>query len=268
LFSKLNELYSKGFCHLQESFYLSLLIIVSIMEQALSQLKNLRILYEDNHLIAIHKLPGWLAQGDETGDLTAADRVKAYIKVRYKKPGDVFLGIIHRLDRPVGGVLLFARTSKALTRMNDLFRNREIVKTYLAVTKERPKIEKGKLSNYLLKDKDFNKTKVFESNQSSRSKNAKLAETDYQLEAVADGHFLFQLNPITGRPHQLRAQLAHIGCPIVGDLKYGFPTPINDASIALHCSALSFIHPVKKERITIESTPPKTMPWSPFRQLF
>lgn len=238
------------------------------MNRALQDLKNLRVLFEDNHLIAIHKLPGWLAQGDETGDQTAADRVKSYIKVRYKKPGEVFLGIIHRLDRPVSGVLLFARTSKALTRMNELFRNREVEKTYYAITRERPALERGELEHFLLKDRDFNKTKVFESNQSSRSKHAKKAITRYELLAVANGHHLFKLHPITGRPHQLRAQLAHIKCPIVGDMKYGFPTPNPDGSIALHCREMSFMHPVKKEIISIVADPPETEVWRPFRHLF
>lgn len=237
------------------------------MAQGLDLLKDLRILYEDNHLIAVYKLPGWLVQGDETGDLTVAERVKSYIKIRYKKPGDVFLGVIHRLDRPVSGVLLFARTSKGLSRMNELFRERKIKKTYLALAREKPELEKGKWVDYLLKDRELNKTKVFPDNQSNRSKHAKKAETEYEIIGRNEGQYLFKLNPVTGRPHQLRAQMAHAGCPIVGDLKYGYPNPNPDASIALHCWKMEFIHPVKKEPLLIEADLPDARHWKPFVQL-
>jgi 23S rRNA pseudouridine1911/1915/1917 synthase len=233
----------------------------------LDQLRNLRVLYEDNHLIAVYKLPGWLVQGDQTGDLTVAERVKSYIKIRYKKPGDVFLGTIHRLDRPVSGALLFARTSKGLSRMNELFRERKINKTYVALTRQRPALENGKLVHYLLKDREQNKTKVFESNQSNRSKNAKKAETHYQIIGRTEGLYLLKLMPVTGRPHQLRAQLGYIGCPIVGDLKYGYSTALPDASIALHCLRMEFVHPVKKEPLVISADLPDRQPWRDFAHL-
>jgi 23S rRNA pseudouridine1911/1915/1917 synthase len=224
---------------------------------------KLEIIYEDNHLIAVNKPAGWLVQGDITGDKPISDEVKAYIKERYKKPGDVYLGLIHRLDRPVSGVVIFARTSKALTRMNKLFQDREMKKKYWAITAVRPDPLEGHLTHYLLKDTTVNKTKAFD-RLSNKAKNAKKSELDYFLKAGLAGHHLLEINPLTGRPHQIRAQLAKIGCPIRGDLKYGYDEPNKNGSIHLHCREMSFIHPVKKEPVTIRAEVPKDQIWRLF----
>ena len=228
-----------------------------------TSMENVQIIYEDNHLIAVNKPAGWLVQGDETGDLPLSEWVKGYIKQRYKKPGDVFLGVIHRLDRPVSGVVVFARTSKALTRMNKLFQNREVKKTYLAITKERPNPLSGQLTHYILKDRARNVAKAYEK-VGNRTKEAKKSELDYEMVAEIDNHHLIRVNPITGRPHQIRVQLSMIDCPIVGDLKYGFRQPNHDGSICLHCRNISFIHPVKKEQVTIQADLPESIYWKPF----
>lgn len=223
----------------------------------------LEILYEDNHLVAINKPAGLLVHGDKTGDRTLADLAKGYIKRRYKKPGDVFLGIIHRLDRPTSGVTIFARTSKGLERMNKIFRERNIQKTYWAITGKRPKPFKGHLKHYILKDHQKNKVKAFET-MSSRAKNAKLAQLDYELIGGLGDHFLLEVDLKTGRPHQIRAQLSKSGWPIKGDVKYGFAIPNDDGSIHLHCRKIAFEHPVKKEPIVIEANPPKEQIWTLF----
>lgn len=216
---------------------------------------NIQVIYEDNHLIAINKPAGWLVQGDETGDLPLTEFVKDYIKRRYNKPGDVFLGVIHRLDRPVSGVVVFARTSKALTRMNKLFQDRQVQKEYLAVVEKRPEELNGTLVHYLWKDKDRNVTTVF---NKQKYKNAKRCELHYKyLGGLADHHIL-GITPITGRSHQIRAQLAKIGCNIRGDKKYGAKKFNADpGTINLHSNRLSFIHPVKKEPIVIEAVLPE-----------
>jgi 23S rRNA pseudouridine1911/1915/1917 synthase len=227
---------------------------------------NLTILYEDNHLIAINKPAGYLVQGDETGDLPLSEFVKDYIKVQYGKPGAVFLGVIHRLDRPVSGVLLFARTSKALARMNELFKNREVDKTYWAVTHEQPKELSGTLEHYILKDSRRNVSKAYDQ-PSRRAEGAKKATLDYRLLGRVGNHCLLEVKPHTGRPHQIRVQLSRMGCPIRGDVKYGAPAPNEDGSIHLHCRQLSFIHPVKKERVTITAPVPQDSVWNMFRDL-
>ena len=228
---------------------------------------QLEIIYEDNHLIAANKPAGILVHSDKTGDVPLSEYVKKYIKIRYNKPGDVFLGVIHRLDRPVSGVVVFARTSKALTRMNTLLRNREIEKKYLAITKERPDTESGHLTHYLIKDREKNKVKAFEK-PSRRNKDAKKAELKYRLIAASEGLNMLQIELLTGRPHQIRVQLAAIGCPIVGDLKYGYRKPNRDASINLHCKAMRFVHPVKKEEIQITAQlPEEEMHWRPFWEI-
>ena len=225
---------------------------------------NIQIIYEDNHLIAVNKPAGWLVQGDETGDLPISEWVKKYIKLRYKKPGAVFLGLVHRLDRPVSGALVFARTSKALTRMNKLFQDREVQKTYLAVTRVRPKPIVGHLTHYILKDRSRNVAKAYDK-IGNRTKDAKKSELDYEMISEIDGHHLVKVNPLTGRPHQIRVQLSSIGCPIKGDLKYGFSQPNQDGSICLHCLKMEFIHPVKKELISIEARVPDHYTWHPFQ---
>lgn len=227
---------------------------------------NLQIIYEDNHLIAVNKPAGWLVQGDETGDVPLSEFVKEYIKRRYNKPGDVFLGIIHRLDRPVSGVVLFARTSKALTRMNKLFQDRMVEKRYVAIVEHLPEELEGKLVHYLSKDKDRNITKAF---NKQKYKSAKRAELHYNyLGGLAD-HHLLNINPITGRPHQIRVQLAQMGCSIKGDKKYGAVHFNADRGmIHLHSYQLSFVHPVKKEPILIEAElPEKDQVWQMYRQL-
>lgn len=224
---------------------------------------NFRVLYEDNHLIAVSKPAGMLVQGDATGDKTLADWVKQYIKDRYNKPGAVFLGIIHRLDRPVSGVVIFARTSKALTRMNEAFRDQKVGKVYWAITKGRPVELEGKLVHYLLKDTTKNKTKAY-LRPSRRAAKAKKSTLTYKTIGVLGDHSLLEVHPKTGRPHQIRVQLAEMGCPIKGDLKYGDTRPNSDASIYLHCNQLNFIHPVKKEKVHIEVGAPDLQMWREF----
>ncbi|MFN7117273.1 MAG: RluA family pseudouridine synthase [Saprospiraceae bacterium] len=226
----------------------------------------MQIIYEDNHLIAVNKPSGALVQGDETGDRPLSEDVKLYIKDRYNKPGDVFLGVIHRLDRPVSGVVIFARTSKALERMNRLFQERKIEKTYWAIVNERPEPITGKLTHFILKDKSKNIVKAFDF-QSSRAKDAKEAILEYDLIAEIGNQHLLEVHPLTGRPHQIRAQLAKIGCPIRGDLKYGAPKANEDGSICLHCRKLAFEHPVTKVRVEISARPPENQYWRIFNNL-
>ncbi len=229
-------------------------------------LSRLKVIYEDNHYIAVNKPAGWLVQADSTGDLTLAELVKQYIKIRYKKPGDVFLGIVHRLDRPVSGVLFFARTSKGLSRMNKLFKEREMEKTYLAIVKERPYPIEGELIHYLIKDREKNKVKAYDF-KSSRAKNAKKAVLTYKLIGEKEGYHLLEVNLKTGRPHQIRVQLSKLGSPIWGDLKYGSPQPLDDGSIGLHCIHMKFMHPVKKEPVFVKAMPPSILNWDQFKPL-
>ncbi len=227
-------------------------------------ISGLQILHEDNHLIAVNKPAGWLVQGDATGDTPLVEYVKTYIKIRYKKPGDVFLGVIHRLDRPVSGVVVFARTSKALSRMNALFQKREITKTYYAITAERPNPIKGHLTHYILKDKSKNVAKAYDK-IGNRTKDAKKSDLEYELIGEVGSLHLLKINPLTGRPHQIRVQLSAIACPIWGDIKYGFRKPNRDGSIHLHCRSLSFEHPVKKEPVLIEADVPNEQIWNEFK---
>ncbi|MEZ4948809.1 MAG: RluA family pseudouridine synthase [Saprospiraceae bacterium] len=224
---------------------------------------TIKVLYEDNHILAVTKPAGWLIHGDETGDETLLDWAKSYIKVRYRKPGDVFLGVIHRLDRPVSGVVLFARTSKALERMNNLFKKREVEKTYWAITDQRPDPLQGTLEDYLWKDSTKNVVKALD-RPSRRHPDAKKSVLNYKLLSEIDKHYLIKVNPITGRSHQIRVQLSKMGCPIIGDVKYGHPTPNHDGSIYLHCRSMSFVHPVKDEKITITASTPKLEFWNWF----
>ncbi len=213
--------------------------------------KQPRVLFEDNHLLIVDKPAGWLVQGDETGDQTLTDWARAYIKKKYNKPGDVFLHPTHRLDRPVSGVTIFAWTSKALERMNALFREDKVEKAYLAVIEERLEITGEVLIHWLEKDDKKNVTHAY--NQPKGK--AKKAELTYELIATVNRLSLLKVSPKTGRPHQIRAQLSKIGCPIQGDIKYGFSQPNRDKSISLHSFKVEFIHPVKKEPIKVRSIP-------------
>lgn len=222
---------------------------------------NLQVIYEDNHLIAVNKPAGILVQDDDTEDTPLVDYVKDYIKFRYKKPGDVFLGVVHRLDRPVSGAVIFARTSKALIRMNELFKERKVGKNYWAVTERRPSPEVGHLTHYILKDHEKNISKALDQ-MSNRSKDAKKSDLDYELIGALEGKYLLLVKPITGRPHQIRVQLSKIGCPIVGDLKYGHSQPNNDGSIYLHCRSMVFQHPVTKEMVSVVADAPHERLWN------
>lgn len=229
-------------------------------------LRGIKVIYEDNHLIAVNKPARMLVHGDETGDTPLTDYVKQYIKKKYKKPGDVFLGVIHRLDRPVSGAIIFARTSKGLTRMQKIFADRKIQKTYWAISNSRPDPLKGNLKNYLYKDTRKNVAKIIEK-PSRRHPDAKLSELNYNMISEISGNHLIEVNPITGRPHQIRVQLAEIGCTIIGDVKYGFPHRQWKGNINLHCRSMSFIHPIKQEPITIKAKPPKDdQIWKMFNQ--
>jgi 23S rRNA pseudouridine1911/1915/1917 synthase len=221
----------------------------------------IEVLFEDNHLLAVYKKPSDLSQSDKTGDASIDSEVKKYIAEKYNKPGDVFLGVVHRLDRPVGGVMLFARTSKALIRMNEVFRTREVRKTYLAVVNERPPEDEAVLTHYLKKNEKQNKTYVYD-NEVNGSKKASLS---YRLAGRSDRYFLLEIELHSGRHHQIRAQLAKIGCPVKGDLKYGYPRSNEDGSICLFARRLEFIHPVKKEKVSITAHFPEGDIWKLFR---
>jgi len=212
---------------------------------------SIRILYEDNHIIAVNKTVSDLVQKDITGDLALDDKVKKYIREKYKKPGEAFLGIVHRIDRPVSGVVIFARTGKALARLNKMFREGTITKTYWAIVKDKPPQPSGTLVHYLTRDAAKNKS--FCSTDSKRS--AKKAVLHYSVIAQSDRYYLLEVNLETGRHHQIRCQLAHIGCPIRGDLKYGYPRSNENGGISLHARKVSFTHPVRNEPVTITADP-------------
>lgn len=218
----------------------------------------MEILYEDNHIIAVNKKSSELVQGDRTGDETLSDRVKEYIAERYNKKGNVFLGLVHRIDRPVSGVILFARTSKALARLNNLIADRQIVKTYLAIVKERPPAESGELFHYLKKNEKQNKSYAYDK-QVKGSREAKLG---YRLLMRTERYYLLEIDLQTGRHHQIRCQLAAVGCPVKGDLKYGYPRSNSDGNISLHAWKIRFVHPVRKEDIEITAPLPDTDIWS------
>ncbi|MGR3811303.1 RluA family pseudouridine synthase [Jiulongibacter sp. NS-SX5] len=225
--------------------------------------KPFHVIYEDNHLIIVNKAAGVIVHADKTGDKTLEDYVKEYIKEKYNKPGDVFLGTIHRLDRPVSGLIIFARTSKGLERMNALFKKRDIQKTYWAVTQRKPPKKKDKLTNYLVKDHEKNVVTAHD----YPVENAKKAELHYRYLGTINKFHLLEIEPITGRPHQIRVQLAAMGCPIKGDLKYGYPKPNRDASINLHSRRVYFIHPVKKEPVLCRAALPEDPFWEEFLAL-
>ena len=199
-----------------------------------------RILYEDNHLLIVNKRAGELVQPDPSGDPALEDQLKAFIRQRDAKPGRVFLGVVHRIDRPVSGVVIFAKTSKALARLNEMIKNREIAKYYWAITEARPQATEGSLRHYLVRDGKTNKSKVYDK-EAAGSKEARL---NYRLLAASDRYYLLEVELLTGRHHQIRAQLSKIGCPIRGDLKYGAARSNRDGSISLHARRVEFLHPV------------------------
>ena len=219
---------------------------------------EVEVLYEDNHLIAVNKKPGQIVQGDKTGDEPLSEKVKTFLKEKYNKPGNVFAGVIHRIDRPVSGVVLFAKTSKALSRMNELFRTRDVKKTYWAVVKNKPPHDSGTLVNYLVKNEKTNQSKAV----SAENKSALRSELAYKVLASTNSFFLLEIDPTTGRHHQIRVQLSTMGSPIKGDVKYGFKRTNEDASIHLHARKLNFEHPVTKEKVEIIAPPPNEVVWN------
>ena len=223
----------------------------------ISNKQNLQVLYEDNHLVVVNKRAGDIVQGDKTGDKPLSDVVKDFIKDKYDKSGQVYLGVVHRLDRPTTGIVLFAKTSKALPRLNKLFAEKKAKKTYWALVKNEPPQSKDTLVNWLKKNPKNNKSTVY-SNEVEGSKKAIL---HYKVIKTLDNFYLLEIDLETGRHHQIRAQLSAIGCPIKGDLKYGFDRSNKDASISLHARTLEFVHPVKKEDISISAPLPKDALW-------
>ena len=230
----------------------------------MSKITDQDVLFEDNHLIAINKRGGDIVQVDDSGDKSLEDMVCDYLTVKYNKPNKAFIGVIHRLDRPVSGMILMAKTSKGLDRMNRAFHDRKVQKTYLAVVKEKPPRKAGKLTNYLLRDRKKMITKAYD----REVKNGSYAELDYEVVGQLDGFYLLKVTPLTGRTHQIRCQLAYMGCPIVGDNKYGYPRGSTRRTICLHSRSLSFDHPVKeKELMCIVAPLPVDGFWEKFNVL-
>ena len=218
------------------------------------------ILFEDNHLIAVNKRAGDIVQIDDTGDEPLDEQVKKYIAAKYNKPNGAFLGVVHRLDRPVSGVILFAKTSKSLERINLMFKSREMKKTYWAVVRNRPQPTEGNLVHWLVKNSQKNVTKAHDKEVAGSQR----AELNYQLIGELNGYYLIEVDPITGRPHQIRVQLSTLDCPIVGDNKYGYPRGSLKKSICLHARKLQFTHPVKKEPVSIFAPLPQDGFWERF----
>lgn len=217
----------------------------------------MKVVYEDNHIIIVNKHSGEIVQGDKTGDKPLSDTVKEYIKQKYNKPGNVFLGVVHRLDRPVSGLVVFAKTSKALSRLNDMFRTGDVHKTYWAVVKRRDIAMEGTLTDWLTRNERQNKSYAHE----REVPGAKKAVLKYKVRAVADNYMLIEVTLLTGRHHQIRCQLSHMGCPIKGDLKYGAPRSNPDGSISLLSRRVEFVHPVSKETIVAYADVPNDRLW-------
>ncbi|TVZ14409.1 RluA family pseudouridine synthase [Maribacter sp. MAR_2009_72] len=223
-----------------------------------STIENLQVLYEDNHLIVINKRPGDIVQGDKTGDQPLSETVKAFLKKKYQKPGNVYLGVVHRLDRPTSGIVVFAKTSKALPRLNKMFAEKEAKKTYWAIVKNKPKNNEKRLVHWLKRNTKQNKSYA----QQKEVNDSKKAILTYQLLKSLQNYFLLEIDLETGRHHQIRSQLTAIGCPIKGDLKYGFNRSNADGSIHLHARKLLIMHPVKKEQMEIVAPPPNDPIWN------
>lgn len=221
----------------------------------------MEVVYEDNHIIVVNKASSEIVQGDKTGDRPLSETVKTYLKQKYAKPGNVFLGVVHRLDRPVSGLVVFARTSKALSRLNEMFRTKEVHKTYWAIVKQRPPKPSGELVHWLIRNERQNKSYAYE----REVPNSKKAILDYQVIGFSDHYYLLEINLKTGRHHQIRCQLAQIGCPIKGDLKYGAPRSNPDGSICLHARRIQFVHPVSKKELILEAPAPDTALWNSFQ---
>jgi len=220
----------------------------------------MEIIYEDNHLVAVNKLAGEIVQGDKTGDEPLSGRVKTYLKNKYNKPGNVFLGVAHRIDRPVSGVVLFARTSKALERINEMIKKREIKKIYWAVVGNKPAAASGTLTHYLVRNTEKNISTAYD----REVLNSQKAVLSYKAVGNDNGYYYLEIDLETGRHHQIRAQLAKIGCPIVGDVKYGYGRPDRDGGIHLHSRRMEFVHPVAKTFVNIEAAPPNDPIWEGF----
>lgn len=218
------------------------------------------VLYEDNHIIIVNKTCSEIVQGDKTGDMPLSDIIKAYLKEKYNKPGNVFVGVTHRLDRPVSGVVIFARTDKALSRLNEMFKNQEVKKTYWAIVKNSPPEPEMELTHYLVRNEKQNKSFAYE----KEIKNSKKAILSFRQASMSDNYFLLEINLKTGRHHQIRTQLSKIGCAIKGDLKYGFPRSNPDGGISLHARSVEFIHPVSKEKIFVTAPVPDEKLWKMF----
>ena len=218
------------------------------------------VVYEDNHLIVVNKSSSEIVQGDKTGDTPLSEMVKQYLKEKYNKPGNVFVGVAHRLDRPVSGLIIFAKTSKALPRLNEMFKNSEVKKTYWAIVKHAPKELEGELMHYLVRNEKQNKSYAYE----KEVPNSKKAILNYRVIGRSENHHLLEIDLKTGRHHQIRCQLAKIGCSIKGDLKYGSPYSNPDGSICLHARHIRFVHPVSKEVIALEAPLPSGNLWDGF----
>jgi 23S rRNA pseudouridine1911/1915/1917 synthase len=218
------------------------------------------VVYEDNHIIVVNKTASEIVQGDKTGDTPLSETVKQYLKEKYNKPGNVFLGVTHRLDRPVSGLVVFAKTSKALSRLNDMFRNGEVKKTYWAIVRNRPQELEGELTNWLVRNEKQNKSYAYD----TEKPNSKKAILRYKLIGHSQNYHLLEVDLQTGRHHQIRCQLAKMGCPIKGDLKYGSPRSNPDGSICLHARRVRFIHPVSKEMIDLTAPLPAGNLWNGF----
>lgn len=218
------------------------------------------VVYEDNHIIVVNKTSSEIVQGDKSGDTPLSETVKQYLKEKYNKPGNVFIGVPHRLDRPVSGLVVLAKTGKALARLNEMFRNGEVKKTYWAIVKECPKETEGELVHYLVRNEKQNKSYAYD----KEVKNSKKAILHYKLIGHSQNYYLLEVDLKTGRHHQIRCQLAKMGCPIKGDLKYGSPRSNPDGSICLHARSVEFIHPVSKKQIALTAPVPEGNLWNGF----